>query len=183
VTGFELFFSFYGLIQGLSVAVVATGLARMIRYRATIRIGKLTPLLALFVLLDLASSWISVWVTRDAYRVSLGYIFFALLVSVTYFVSASLVFPERFQRGTDLDKHYWRERRFVLGGIGLVNVAYFVALMFLRHPDPTDLGLWAWQAAYFIPLIALFFIRSSRWNAILLALMSLQYFASFVLPG
>jgi hypothetical protein len=183
VTGFELFFSFYGLIQGLSVAVVAAGLARMIRYRQTIKIGMLTPLLATFVLLDLASSWISVWVTRNDFRVSWGYIFFALFVSVTYYVSASLVFPERFQRGLDLDKHYWHERRYVLGGIAVANIAYLGALMFFHPPDLTDPGVYAWQGAYFIPLIVLFFARSRRVSAGLLAFLSLQYLSSFVLPS
>ena len=181
MSGFELFFSFYGLVQGLSVAVVAAGLARLIRNRDTIKAGLLTPLLAMFVLLDLAGSWIGAWVARNDFQVSWGYIYFSLFVSVTYFVSASLVFPEHFQRGLDLDKHYWNERRFVLGGIGIANIAYLLALIRFHPPDPTDVGVWVWQGAYFVPLIILFVTRSRRLSIILLAFLSLQYLSAFML--
>lgn len=52
---FEFFFGFYGLVLGLSVAAVATRLATSIQQRRTVRIGKLTPLLAGFFGLDIAS--------------------------------------------------------------------------------------------------------------------------------
>ncbi|WP_167309524.1 hypothetical protein [Brevundimonas naejangsanensis] len=55
LNAFEFFFSFYGLVLGLSVAVTATGLATAIQHRKKIQIGWLTPLLALFVCLDIAS--------------------------------------------------------------------------------------------------------------------------------
>ena len=55
MSAFEFFFSFYGLLLGLSVAVIATGLATAIQHRKKIRIGWLTPLLALLVALDVAS--------------------------------------------------------------------------------------------------------------------------------
>lgn len=58
---FEFFFSFYGLVLGLSVAVIATGLATSIQHRAQVRMGWLTPMLALFVCLDIVSFWSNAW--------------------------------------------------------------------------------------------------------------------------
>ena len=47
MSAFEFYFSFYGLALGLSVAVIATGLAAAIQHRKTTRSGRLTPLFAL----------------------------------------------------------------------------------------------------------------------------------------
>ncbi len=54
---FEFFFSLYGLILGLAIAVVIGGLSDLLRERDKIPIGWLTPLLGLFLLLDLVSMW------------------------------------------------------------------------------------------------------------------------------
>ena len=58
MTGFELYFSFFGLLLGLSVAQVANGIGHAVVARKTITLGVLTPLLAVFVLLDIASFWV-----------------------------------------------------------------------------------------------------------------------------
>lgn len=58
---FEFFFSFYGLLLGLSAAEVAKGLANALGARERIRIGWLTPMLAGFLLLDIASFWLFAW--------------------------------------------------------------------------------------------------------------------------
>ena len=58
---FEFFFSFYGLLLGLSAVEVAKGLANALGVRERIRIGWLTPLLAAFVLLDITSFWLFAW--------------------------------------------------------------------------------------------------------------------------
>lgn len=57
MSAFEFFFSFYGLVLGLSVAVIATGVARAFKHRKTVKIGWKTPMLALFVAFDIATFW------------------------------------------------------------------------------------------------------------------------------
>ncbi len=57
MSAFEFFFSFYGLVLGLSVAVIATGVARAFKHRKTVRVGWKTPMLAAFVALDIATFW------------------------------------------------------------------------------------------------------------------------------
>jgi len=92
VSAFEFFFSFYGLLLGLSVAAIATGLALAIQNRRTVRIGVLTPMLAVFVALDVASFWDLTWnVFRDA-PFSYGLLVMGLVVALVYFIAASLVF-------------------------------------------------------------------------------------------
>lgn len=71
------------------MAVIATGLAAAIQHRKKVRIGWLTPLLALFVGLDIASFWDFAWnVFRDI-PFSYGLLVAGLVIALTYFVAAS----------------------------------------------------------------------------------------------
>ncbi|WP_332658046.1 hypothetical protein [Brevundimonas sp.] len=114
MSAFEFFFSFYGLLLGLSVAVIATGLATAIQHRKKIRIGWLTPLLALFVGLDIASFWDSAWVSFRHLSFSYGLLVAGLVIALVYFIAASLVFPHDLDDGQSLDDHFWANRRVVL---------------------------------------------------------------------
>ena len=51
MSAFEFFFSFYGLLLGLSVAELVGGFARVLHEKQRIRFGWLTPMLGIFVLL------------------------------------------------------------------------------------------------------------------------------------
>ncbi|QTN18498.1 hypothetical protein HZ989_09450 [Brevundimonas sp. AJA228-03] len=137
MSAFEFFFSFYGLLLGLSVAAIATGLALAIQNRRTMRIGYLTPLLATFVALDIASFWDFAWtVLRDA-PFSYGLLVMGLIVALVYFVAASLVFPYAATEGQSLDDHFWANKRTVLLLTTVANtLALCLALPFvLAAPD------------------------------------------------
>jgi len=111
---FEFFFSFYGLLLGLCLAVIATGAANTIQHRRKLRIGWLTPLLAVFVALDVASFWDLAWTLfRDA-PFSYGLLVASLVVALVYFIAASLVFPHEISDGLSLDDHFWANRKVVL---------------------------------------------------------------------
>jgi len=114
MSAFEFFFSFYGLVLGLSVAVIATGLATAIQHRKQIRIGWLTPLLALFVGLDIASFWDSAWVNFRHLPFSYGMLIAGLAIALVYFIAASLVFPHDLDDGQSLDDHFWANKKVVL---------------------------------------------------------------------
>ena len=125
MSAFEFFFSFYGLLLGLSVAVIATGLATAIQHRKKIRIGWLTPLLALFVGLDIASFWDFAWTIFRDIPFSYGLLVVGLIIALIYFVAASLVFPHAIEDGLSLDDHFWANKKLVLL---LTTVANIVAL-------------------------------------------------------
>jgi hypothetical protein len=104
MSAFDFFFSFYGMVLGLSVAVAATGLATAIQHRKTIRVGWLTLLLALFVALDIATFWDAAWHTfRDA-PYSYGMLVIGLTIALVYFIASSLVFPHQIEDGMDLEQ-------------------------------------------------------------------------------
>ncbi|ATQ41649.1 hypothetical protein [Caulobacter mirabilis] len=114
MSAFEFFFSFYGLLLGLSVAVVATGVATAVQHRRKIRIGWLTPLLALFIGLDIASFWDSAWTNFRHLPFSYGLLVVGLAIATVYFVAASLVFPHQIEDGMSLDDHFWANKRVVI---------------------------------------------------------------------
>ena len=62
MSAFEFFFSFYGLLLGLSVAALVNGLAQLLHERERVQFGWLTPALALFVALDVVTFWSQAWV-------------------------------------------------------------------------------------------------------------------------
>jgi hypothetical protein len=114
LSAFEFFFGFYGMVLGLSVAVIATGFATSIQHRKAIRIGWLTLLLALFVSLDIATFWDAAWHTfRDA-PFSYGMLVIGLAIALVYFIAASLIFPHQITDGMDLDEHFWANKKVVL---------------------------------------------------------------------
>jgi hypothetical protein len=137
MSAFEFFFSFYGLLLGLSVAVIATGVATAIQHRKKVRIGWLTPLLAAFVGLDIASFWESAWVNFQHLSLSYGLLVGGLIIALVYFVAASLVFPHQIEDGDSLDDHFWANKTFVLLLLITANVlsAAAVSAANLERPD------------------------------------------------
>lgn len=122
MTAFEFFFSFYGLVLGLSVAVIATGAARAFKHRKTVAVGWMTPLLAVFVGLDIATFWDAAWTNFRHLPFSYGLLVGGLAIAAVYFVAASLIFPDETDRPASLDEHFWANKRAVLLLLILANM-------------------------------------------------------------
>lgn len=127
MSAFEFFFGFYGLLLGFSVAVVATGLVLAIQHRKTVRIGWLTPLLAVFVGLDIASFWDQAWTNFQHLPFSYGMLVAGLVIAVVYFIAASMVFPLKLEDVTSLDEHFWDNKKIVLLLLIVANMLGVVA--------------------------------------------------------
>ena len=136
MAAFEFFFSFYGLLLGLSVAVIATGMATAIQHRRKIRIGWLTPLLALFVGMDIASFWDSAWVNFRDLPFSYGMLIIGLAITLVYFIAASLVFPHAIEDGASLDDHFWANKRVVLMLTVVANAMVVLAAIVVNLGKP-----------------------------------------------
>ncbi len=133
MSAFEFFFSFYGLLLGLSVAELVGGFARVLHERERVRFGWLTPLLATFVALDVATFWNQAWVIFRGAPFSHALLIAGLIIAAVFYTAASVTFPrvsaEGVQDRLDLDEHFWRHRRLVFGCIMTANL--IVGLMFL----------------------------------------------------
>ena len=64
MSNFEFVFSLFGLLLGLALAEVLGGFGTAIQSRKKVRIGWLTPLMALLVALDITSFWMIAWSVR-----------------------------------------------------------------------------------------------------------------------
>lgn len=163
---FEFFFSFYGLLLGLSVAVLATGAARAFKHRKTRRVGWLTPLLALFVFLDIATFWEAAWINYRELPVSYGLLVGGLVVAVVYYIAAALVFPDDSDTPGPLDDHFWANRRATLCLLILANLLGVAGQMAVNLTRENGLGLainYAINMGIYIVLIGAAAWTKRRW--------------------
>jgi hypothetical protein len=146
VSAFEFFFSFYGLLLGLSVAELVGGFSRLLHERHRIRFGWLTPLLALFVALDLATFWNQAWRFFRGAPFNPALLLIGLVIAATFYVAASVTFPRVTAEGVetriDLDDHFWAHRRVVFGCVLAANAMVWVLLALLGLVDPAWAELW-----------------------------------------
>ena len=159
---FEFYFSFYGLLLGLSVAQVAGGIGHAVVIRRDSRLGWLTPLLSLFVLLDVASFWVWAWGSRDTISIGYAAIYLGLVIALCYYLATVLMFPVRDGDWKDLDVHYWSNKRLVLAGIAVANIIV-LAHAFATRDEPFSASFGIYQALYWIP-IAIMLV--SRWKLV-----------------
>lgn len=136
MSAFEFFFSFYGLLLGLSVAELVGGFSRVLHERQRVRFGWLTPLLALFVAMDVATFWSQAWTIFRGAPFNLALLFVGLVVAATFYIAASVTFPrvtaEGVEERIDLDAHFWAHRRLIFTCIlaaNLIVVTIFISLM------------------------------------------------------
>ena len=106
---FNFAFSLFAIILGLSLVEVLTGFARALKRRRgdgsvgldgtshpDAHLGWLTPMLAIFVMLDLTGFWEFGWGFRRFLTRQYGVLLIGLFVSGLYYLAASLVFPGEF---------------------------------------------------------------------------------------
>jgi hypothetical protein len=171
MTIFEFVFSLYSLLFGLALAQVFAGFGNTLQERHKIRVGWLTPLLGLFVIVDLTSFWEIGWELRGMSRPYFLFLLAGVLLAGIYYLAARLVFPRSFVEWPDFDVYYFRHKQWVFGGILVCNVIAAAVLLaigsrFMRAP----LGF-ANDLAYFVLLLALLGLRNKRANIVLLVLM------------
>jgi hypothetical protein len=183
MSDFEFFFSFYGLLLGLSVAELVGGFSRVLHERHRVRFGWLTPLLALFVLLDLLSFWAAAWAVRDVIAVSGTSLMSVMLFASAYYLAAHLVFPDPLPNDGNLDPHYYRVRRTVIVILVLllfVQLGYYATQpeMAPRLLNPLALGL----TAVLIALMgAAWLVRSKPIAIVVLLALIARYAVVYVL--
>lgn len=131
MNAFEFAFSLFGLLLGLALAEGLGGLARALKARHRVRIGWLTALLGLFVSLDLVTFWAYAWVLRDQIPASFPVLFYGFVTTALYFIAAACVFPNETDEWQDLDGHFFRQRRLVLGGTFIANAMLLAAAVAL----------------------------------------------------
>ena len=129
MSGFEVIFTLFGLLLGLALAEGLGGLARALKSSHSVKIGWPTALLGIFVSCDVVTFWMYGWALRDLIPVNWPTLFGGFVVTAIYFVAASLVFPD--DDWGDIDAHFQRQYRSVLGGVLVCNIALLAAAVAL----------------------------------------------------
>ena len=159
MSAFEFFFSFYGLLLGLSVAELVGGFSRVLHERHRVRFGWLTPLLALFVALDLATFWNQAWVFFRGAPFNPALLFVGLIIAAIFYVAASVTFPrvnaEGVETHIDLDAHFWAHRRVVFGCVLAANAMVWMLLGLLALVDAGWAVVWTPRVMIGICIFAL----------------------------
>jgi hypothetical protein len=194
MTPFELVFALFGLLLGLAIAEVLGGFSRALKLKRgarPVRIGWLTPLLGLVVILDLTSFWIVAYGTRD--QLSVDYLTLIAVLGIVgiYYLAASLIFPDDPEEWPDFDEHYDRQNRFVILGLLAANMGSWIGLIALEAVAPTpetpvtpdDLVDAFAGLGILILLIALIFVKGRRTNLAMLAALVLLLAGSAVVEA
>lgn len=187
MSDFEFTFALFGLLLGLSLAEVLAGLARAIEARLrlgrALRVGWLTPLLGAFVLLDLLSFWQAAWVSRDLIHVSGLTLVGITAFAGSYYLAASLVFPRAMDGQVDLDDHFFRVRRIVIGVmlvLLITQLAFYASVPELaaRLKDPLALTL---TAVLTVLMIAAMAVRGQLWSRLAMIALVARYIVIYLL--
>lgn len=190
MSDFEFVFALYSLLLGLSMVELLGGLGRALEVRFAAEaekerfaIGWLTPLLAVFVMLDLLSFWRAAWVARGDIAVSGATLMAVAAFASVYFLASRLVFPSHPEGFANLDTHYFRVRRLVLGLLLALLGAQIV--YYARHPvlaqalvDPLALTLTLILAAL---MVAAMVVTGRRASLAVLALLVARYVIVYLL--
>lgn len=189
MSNLDFAFSLFGIVLGLCLAEILTGFARFLRSRrdailsdrSDVRLGLLTPMLAIFLLLDISTFWAVAWALRDTIPASYQVLVFSLFVTSLYYVAASWVFPQGEGRNIDLDAYYLQHKSVVFSLVFASNIVTYLgrawAIGFIGMPEA---GLYDYLllALYYVLQLAGIFARSKRANVLILAALLFDYVES-----
>ncbi len=154
---FELVFAVYGLLLGLAIAEVLGGFSRTLKLKRgtrPVKIGWLTPLLGLLVILDLTSFWVIAWEVREQIAANYLTLIGVLTIVGIYYLAATLIFPDAPEEWPDFDDWYDKQNRLVIGGLLAANVGTWIGHIGLEIAKPTpdaELAMtgrrWSWSGS------------------------------------
>ena len=153
MTPFEFVFPLFALLVGLSFAEMLSGLARALKSAREVRVGWLTPLLGIVILINLTMFWQGAWEVREVSAPTSVSLLLILTVGGGYFLAASMVFPSPGVEVRDLDLHFIDNRSVALLAIAACNLLF---LVLVAAQSGSRLTAWWWTGnALFLALLLL----------------------------
>jgi hypothetical protein len=180
VSPFEFAFALFGLLLGLCIAEVFGGLGRAFEARKTCSIGWLTPLLAIFVLIDLLSVWSGLWETRSHIPMNPLVLIGGALWAGAYYLAVYVIFPRELPAGCDLDVHFFGVRRLVLG-ISVTTAILIILNEVLITGIATAQSLIVTAAMLAPPFLIAAFAKTKLWAGGSLVVLILIYLESAIM--
>jgi len=179
VDSFTYFIAFYSLILGLGLTELLGGFAHMVRAKALRKLEPQTALLALFILVDICSTWVDGWLSLKHVTVDFAGLWAPVLLAICFYLAAATVFPHDQADHERLADYYRERKRFILllllAGEMLIHVTY-LPIFKQRIAHEPEL-FWMWTVPYNVAIeatmIALIFVRSRGANIVMLILLLL----------
>lgn len=189
MSDFEFVFVLFSLVMGLSLVELLTGLGRALEVRLhtgrtapALTFGWLTPLLAVFVILDLLSFWMFAWAVRDFVAVTRVSMLGVVAFSSAYFLAARLVFPSDPDAFRDLDAHYLQVRRVVFAMLMAMVAIQWIFL--LTHPALRHMASQPLSILMTLVLLGLMAaaiaVKNKRWSVAVLSLLVARYLLIYI---
>jgi hypothetical protein len=186
MSSFEFFFTLYGLVLGLSVVEVVSGFTRLVYDARSVRVGWLTPLLAIVILTDLCGFWMNAYLIFQDKPLNYLTTVIALAASSLYYVAAAGVFPKDFVAEPDLDAVFLRHRRLTLPCLAVAGLVMFELIPSMEPGGfAKRVAFWrdleaSWQPiVFFLCIPAIMAVRDKRLLIALLILMGGVNIASY----
>ena len=164
MSNFEFVFSLFGLLLGLALAEVLGSLSDALQERRKLKVGWLTPLLGLLLVLDISSFWTVAWSIRDAFRPDYFHLLCGVLITGTYYFAACLVFPKDPAEWPDFDVYYFRHKRWLLGGMYSCNLLAMAGLQAIGVNQLANANQWIVFLAFSLGMAAAIFLPGKRLN-------------------
>ena len=177
-------FELFALLLGLAVAEMLQGFGQVLKLRARrkanalhpergddaaikVRIGWMVPLLGLLVLVDLATFWGGLWMVRGGIEMSMLTVFVVLVLIGGYYLVATQVFPDQPELWPDFDQWYALQKRFVVGGVLIINVlAQALVALAMDPPQLTEAQALQYPALVLASLLILLNLPAMLWLAL-----------------
>lgn len=179
MSGFDFVTLIFAIPMGLAIVEIAQGLSFSLRRRKDVRLGWLTPMLAIFLILNTAALLEIYWEWRGEIAVSSPILVSVLVLSILYYVAASFVFPHDIAEGGDLDDWFMENRRYSLGATFLIFAVFAFGQLLLELEDTlvkqvvrTIVTLFA-LSFFLVPMLVA--IRTRRRRTALIAIGSLNF--------
>lgn len=177
---FEFFWAFYGLLLGLAVAELLSGFAALLRESVPPRLGVVTPLLGLQILVEMLANYVDAWGMARGAGVSLAEFAIPTFIGLLYYVAAVIIVPRQLSDWGSLDDYFDKRRKWIVGTLLLANATVSVALLptwFARFGESGAwVGVWGLQVGSLLGIyIFLLLTRSRRFSVVAILLLMLWY--------
>ncbi|MES2755488.1 MAG: hypothetical protein V4659_12585 [Pseudomonadota bacterium] len=189
MSGFEFFFSLYGLILGLALAELLAGLTNVIRAGRLRLIGLATALMAIEVAFEIVLFWLAAWHNLQDVKPQLRTLALPILSGAGYYIAASLVFPRDPADRAHLDDYFMAHKRQIATCLLIVWLPNIFAELPLVLGQFEKYG-WGYLLGYYVPFngaillgyLVLIFTKSRRW-AIAALILQVAWFSWIAVTG
>ncbi len=183
---FEFFWAFYGLLLGLAVAELLGGFAALLRESAPPRLGVVTPLLGLQILVEMLANYVDAWgMTRGA-DVSLAEFAIPTFIGLLYYVAAVIIVPRQLSDWASLDDYFDKRRKWIVGALLLANATVSAALLprwFARFAENGSwVGVWGVQVGSLLGIYIFLLLTRSRSLSVVAILLLMLWYLVFYGP-